>query len=92
MIGERVPVRPDAIAALADELPRFKVRMSKNGEFVEGRRIRQELLEEPRLLLGGTQRSHRAAIPNPALERWRNRQLRNAHSRTSDHHRRSLES
>jgi 2-keto-4-pentenoate hydratase len=35
VIGERVPVRPDAIAALVDELPRFKVRMSKNGEFVE---------------------------------------------------------
>ncbi|HSZ64142.1 MAG TPA: fumarylacetoacetate hydrolase family protein [Terriglobales bacterium] len=28
-------VRPDAIAALVDELPRFKVRVSKNGEFVE---------------------------------------------------------
>ena len=28
-------VRPDFIAALVDELSRFKVRMSKNGEFVE---------------------------------------------------------
>jgi 2-keto-4-pentenoate hydratase len=45
VIGERVPVRPDGIAALVDQLPRFKVRMScssescsnesKNGEFVE---------------------------------------------------------
>jgi 2-keto-4-pentenoate hydratase len=50
VIGERVPVRPDGIAALVDELPRFKVRMScssesssnesssnesRNGEFVE---------------------------------------------------------
>jgi len=35
VIGERMQVRPDGIAALADELPRFKVRMSKNGEFVE---------------------------------------------------------
>ena len=45
VIGERVPVRPDGIAALVEELPRFKVRMScsnesssnesKNGEFVE---------------------------------------------------------
>jgi len=34
-IGERVPVRPDGIAALVDELPRFKVLMTKNGEFVE---------------------------------------------------------
>jgi 2-oxo-3-hexenedioate decarboxylase len=35
VIGERVPVRPDGIAALVEELPRFKVRMLKNGEFVE---------------------------------------------------------
>ena len=35
VIGERVELRPDGIAALVDELPRFKVRMSKNGEFVE---------------------------------------------------------
>jgi len=34
-VGERVQVRPDRIAALVDELPRFKVRVSKNGEFVE---------------------------------------------------------
>ena len=35
VIGERVQVRPDLIATLVDELPRFKVRVSKNGEFVE---------------------------------------------------------
>src|SRR5258706_989524 len=35
VIGERMQVRPELIAKLADELPRFKVRMSKNGEFVE---------------------------------------------------------
>jgi len=35
VVGERVPVWPDAIAALVDGLPRFKVRVSKNGEFVE---------------------------------------------------------
>jgi 2-keto-4-pentenoate hydratase len=35
VVGERVPVRPDAIAVLVDELPRFKVRLSKNGELVE---------------------------------------------------------
>ncbi len=35
VIGERVEVRQDCIAALMDELPRFKVRVSKNGEFVE---------------------------------------------------------
>jgi 2-keto-4-pentenoate hydratase len=35
VIGERLPVRPDSIATLVDELARLKVRVSKNGEFVE---------------------------------------------------------
>jgi len=35
VIGERVQVQPDLIATLVDELSRFKVRVSKNGEFVE---------------------------------------------------------
>jgi 2-keto-4-pentenoate hydratase len=35
VIGERVQLRPDSIATLSDRLARFKVRMSKNGEFVE---------------------------------------------------------
>jgi 2-keto-4-pentenoate hydratase len=35
VVGERLPVRPDAIATLVDELARLKVRVSKNGEFVE---------------------------------------------------------
>jgi 2-keto-4-pentenoate hydratase len=35
VIGEKIQVQPDLIAKLVDELPRFKVRMSKNGEFVE---------------------------------------------------------
>lgn|ERR1022692_952741 len=35
VIGERRQVRPDLIATLVDELPRFKVRMSKSGELVE---------------------------------------------------------
>jgi 2-oxo-3-hexenedioate decarboxylase len=34
-IGERMPVQPDVIPTLVEELARFKVRMSKNGEFVE---------------------------------------------------------
>ena len=57
-----------------------------------GRRIRQELSAEPRLVPGGTQRSHRPAIPSRALARWRNRQFRNAYRRTSDRQRRSLDS
>jgi len=35
VIGERKPVQPDMISTLVDQLARFKVRMSKNGEFVE---------------------------------------------------------
>jgi 2-keto-4-pentenoate hydratase len=35
VVGEKMQVRPDLIANLVDELPRFKVRMSKNGTFVE---------------------------------------------------------
>ena len=35
VIGERVPVRPELIPKLVEELPRFKVRMLKDGEFVE---------------------------------------------------------
>jgi 2-oxo-3-hexenedioate decarboxylase len=35
VIGDRIPVLPDNIATLAQQLATFKVRMSKNGEFVE---------------------------------------------------------
>lgn len=35
VIGERIPVRPERIATLVDQLGRFKVRMAKSGEFVE---------------------------------------------------------
>jgi 2-keto-4-pentenoate hydratase len=35
VIGERVQVRTDLIATLADQLARFKLRISKHGEFVE---------------------------------------------------------
>jgi 2-keto-4-pentenoate hydratase len=35
VVGERLQVRPDTIGNLVDELPRVKVRVSKNAEFVE---------------------------------------------------------
>ncbi len=35
VIGEKVQVQPSAIATLVDALGQFKVRVSKNGEFVE---------------------------------------------------------
>jgi 2-keto-4-pentenoate hydratase len=51
VIGERLQVRPDLIAKLVDELPRFKVRVSKNGEFVEEGSGRNSL-KSPALCLG----------------------------------------
>jgi len=35
VIGERIQIKPELIATLVSELPRFQVRMLKNGEFVE---------------------------------------------------------
>jgi 2-keto-4-pentenoate hydratase len=35
VIGERVQVHPETVGTLVDQLARFKVRVSKNGEFVE---------------------------------------------------------
>ena len=35
VIGEKLQVKPEMIASLLEELPRFKVRMSKGEEFVE---------------------------------------------------------
>jgi 2-keto-4-pentenoate hydratase len=35
VIGERIPVRSELVAKLVEELARFKVRMLKDGEFVE---------------------------------------------------------
>lgn len=35
VVGEKIAVRPESIPALVDELSRFKVRVSRNGAFVE---------------------------------------------------------
>ncbi len=35
VVGHRVEIQPEQIATLVEELPRLKVRVSKNGEFVE---------------------------------------------------------
>lgn len=35
VIGEKMQIRPELIPQLVEELPRFKVRMSKDGQFVE---------------------------------------------------------
>src|SRR5579863_3858539 len=35
VVGEKMKVKPDLIPALVEELPRFKVRMKKDGELIE---------------------------------------------------------
>ena len=35
VVGERVPVQPDSIATLLDELPKFTVSVAKDGEIIE---------------------------------------------------------
>jgi 2-keto-4-pentenoate hydratase len=35
VVGEKIQVTPELIGSLVEELPRFRVRMLKNGEFVE---------------------------------------------------------
>jgi 2-keto-4-pentenoate hydratase len=35
VVGAKIPVRPESIAQLVDDLPRCKVRMIKNGGFIE---------------------------------------------------------
>jgi len=66
VIGERVQVRPDGIAALVDELPRFKVRMSKNREFVEEGSGRNSL-RSPALCLAELSAAIVRRFPNQPL-------------------------
>ena len=66
VIGERVQVRPDFIAVLVDELPRFKVRMSKNGEFVEEGSGRN-CLRSPALCLAELSAAIRRRFPTAPL-------------------------
>jgi len=42
-VGEKVPVTPDLIPKLLEQLPQFKVRVSKNGEFVEEGSVKNSL-------------------------------------------------
>ena len=50
VIGERMQVRPELIAKLVDELPQFRVRMSRNGDFV-GEGSGKNSLRSPALCL-----------------------------------------
>jgi 2-keto-4-pentenoate hydratase len=66
VIGERMQVRPDLIAGLANQLPQFKVRVSKHGEFVEEGSGRN-CLRSPALCLAELGAAIARRFPNQAL-------------------------
>jgi 2-keto-4-pentenoate hydratase len=66
VVGEKVQVRSDAIATLVDELSRFKVRMSKNGHFVEEGSGRNSL-KSPALCLAELSAAISRRVPDQPL-------------------------
>lgn len=66
VIGERLRVRPDMVATLIDQLARFKVRMSRNGEFVEEGSGRNSL-RSPALCLAELAAAIKRRFPNEPL-------------------------
>ena len=66
VIGERIQVRPDLVPKLADELPQFKVRLSKSGEFVEEGSGRNSL-KSPALCLAELGSAITRRFPNQPL-------------------------
>ncbi len=66
VVGERMQVRPDLIASLVDQLPQFKVRVSKHGEFVEEGSGRSSL-RSPALCLAELGSAIARRFPNQQL-------------------------
>jgi 2-keto-4-pentenoate hydratase len=66
VVGERVQVRPELIASLVNQLPQFKVRVSKHGEFVEEGSGRNSL-KSPALCLAGLGAAIARRFPNEPL-------------------------
>ncbi|MGA8440139.1 MAG: hypothetical protein WB762_18855 [Candidatus Sulfotelmatobacter sp.] len=66
MVGERVQVRPELIPTLMNELPRFKVRLSRNGEFREEGSGRNSL-KSPALCLAELAAASERRFPSEAL-------------------------
>ncbi len=66
VIGERIRIRPDQIPKLVDELPSFKVRVSKNAEFVEEGSGRN-CLKSPALCLAELSAAIVRRFPNEPL-------------------------
>ncbi len=66
VVGEKLQVRPDFIPTLLDELAKFKVRLLKNGEFVEEGSGRN-CLRSPALCLAELGAAILRRFPNQAL-------------------------
>jgi 2-keto-4-pentenoate hydratase len=66
VIGERVQVRPDPIASLVNQLPQFKVRVSKHGEFIE-EGFGRNSLKSPALCLAALGAAIARRFPNEPL-------------------------
>lgn len=66
VVGERIQMRPDMIATFVDELSGFKVRMFKNGDFVE-EGSGQNSLKSPALCLAELCAAISRRFPNQPL-------------------------
>jgi 2-keto-4-pentenoate hydratase len=66
VVGERMHLRPELLAKLVDELPRFAVRMFQNGEFVEEGSGRNSL-RSPALCLAELARAITRRFPDQPL-------------------------
>lgn len=66
VVGERMQVKPDLIASLVNQLPQFKVRVSKHGEFVEEGSGRNSL-SSPALCLAELGAAIAKRFPNEPL-------------------------
>lgn len=66
LIGDRVPITPNLIPNLAEQLPTFKVRMLKNGELVEEGSGKNSL-RSPALCLAELARAVVRRFPNEPL-------------------------
>jgi 2-keto-4-pentenoate hydratase len=66
VIGQRLPVGPDNVGTLAEQLRHFKVRMLKNGEFVEEGAGRNSL-KSPALCLAELSSAISKRFPNDPL-------------------------
>jgi 2-keto-4-pentenoate hydratase len=66
VIGERMQIRPELIPSLVNQLPQFKVRVSKHGEFVEEGSGRNSL-KSPALCLAELGAAIVRSFPNQPL-------------------------